>query len=101
MLGLIAWLYLAVETTVYAAEINVVLARRLWPRAIVQPPLTEADRSSLALQALQNQRREEQHVEVSYSDRPPGTEPAAAAWTPQTPDEIAPPADSPGDEGSG
>ena len=94
VLGLIAWIYLAVEITVYAAEINVVLARRLWPRTIVQPPLTEADRASLALQALQNQRREEQHVEVSYSDRPPGAEPAAR--TPQTPDEINPPADAPG-----
>ena len=56
----------------YAAEINVVLARRLWPRSIVQPPLTEADRASMALQALQNQRREEQHIEVSFHDRPPG-----------------------------
>src|ERR1700683_2378532 len=56
VLGLIAWLYVAVEVTVYSAEINVVLARRLWPRAIVQPPLTEADRASMALQALQNQR---------------------------------------------
>lgn len=37
VLGLLAWLYLAVEVTVYCAEINVVLARRLWPRAIIQP----------------------------------------------------------------
>jgi YihY family inner membrane protein len=36
VLGLLAWLYLAVEVTVYCAEINVVLARRLWPRAIIQ-----------------------------------------------------------------
>jgi YihY family inner membrane protein len=93
VLGLIAWIYLAVEITVYSAEINVVLARRLWPRTMVQPPLTEADRASMALQALQNQRREEQHVEVSYSDRPPGAE--AASRTPQTPEEIAPPAGEP------
>ena len=46
----------------YAAEINVVLDRRLWPRSVVQPPLTEADRASMALQALQNQRRAEQMV---------------------------------------
>ena len=45
VLGLLAWIYLAVEVTVYCAEINVVLARRLWPRSIVQPPLTEADRA--------------------------------------------------------
>ncbi len=98
VLGLIAWIYLAVEITVYSAEINVVLARRLWPRTMVQPPLTEADRASMALQALQNQRREEQHVEVSYSDRPPGAE--AASQTPQTPDEIAPPAGEPERDGS-
>ena len=70
VLGLLAWIYLAVEVTVYRAEINVVLARRLWPRSIVQPPLTEADRASMALQALQNQRRPEQHVEVTFDDRP-------------------------------
>jgi hypothetical protein len=40
-----------VANLAYAAEVNVVLARRLWPRAFVQPPLTEADRASLALQA--------------------------------------------------
>jgi uncharacterized BrkB/YihY/UPF0761 family membrane protein len=32
VLGLIAWLYLAVQVTVYAAEVNVVPVRRLWPR---------------------------------------------------------------------
>ena len=85
VLGLIAWIYLGVEITVYAAEVNVVLARRLWPRSIVQPPLTEADRSSMALQALQNQRRPEQHVDVSYDDRPPGA--ADSGQTPQAPGE--------------
>jgi YihY family inner membrane protein len=90
VLGLIAWIYIAVEVTVYSAEINVVLARRLWPRAIVQPPLTEADRASMALQALQNQRRPEQHIEVTFDDRPADAE--VSDRTPQTPDEVAPPA---------
>ena len=62
VLGLLAWIYLAVEITVYAAEINVVLARQLWPRSIIQPPLTEADRAVLAAQARQTQRRDDQHV---------------------------------------
>ena len=70
VLGLLAWIYLGVEITVYAAETNVVLARRLWPRSIVQPPLTQADRAVLAAQALQNQRRDDQHVDVSYDDQP-------------------------------
>jgi YihY family inner membrane protein len=68
VLGLIAWIYVAVRVIVYSAEVNVVLARRLWPRSIVQPPLTEADRESLTLQALQNQRRKEQHVEVTFDE---------------------------------
>ena len=90
VLGLVAWLYLAAEVTVYCAELNVVLARRLWPRAIVQPPLTEADRASIALQALQNQRRPEQQVTVTFDDRAPGT--PASPGTPRTPAEVAPPA---------
>jgi YihY family inner membrane protein len=90
VLGLIAWVYLAVEITVYSAEINVVLTRRLWPRAIVQPPLTEADRASMALQALQNQRRPEQQILVTFDDREPDAD--VPARTPQTPDEVAPPA---------
>jgi uncharacterized BrkB/YihY/UPF0761 family membrane protein len=92
VLGLLAWIALAVQLTVYCAEINVVLARRLWPRSIVQPPLTEADRASMALQALQNQRRPEQHIEVTFDDRRPGTE--ELAGTPRTPDEVAPPAEA-------
>jgi YihY family inner membrane protein len=97
VLGLLAWIYLAIEITVYSAEINVVLARRLWPRSVIQPPLTEADRASMALQALQNQRRPEQHIEVTFDDRQPGVpEPAS---TPQTPEEVAPPADLPPADG--
>jgi hypothetical protein len=92
VLGLLAWIYLGVEITVYAAEINVVVARRLWPRSIVQPPLTQADRAVLAAQVLQNQRRDDQHVEVSYDDRP--AEAAASSTTPRTPDQVAPPAQS-------
>jgi YihY family inner membrane protein len=90
VLVLLAWISLSVEITVYAAELNVVLARRLWPRSIVQPPLTEADRAVLAVQALQNQRRDDQRVHVSYDDMPP----RAAALFPRTPDEIIPPAPS-------
>jgi YihY family inner membrane protein len=88
VLGLLAWIYLGTEITVYSAEINVVVARRLWPRAMVQPPLTEADRASMALQALQNQRRPEQSVKVEFHDRKPGA--AVPASTPRTPDEIEP-----------
>lgn len=62
VLGLIVWIYFGSELTVYAAELNAVLARRLWPRGMVQPPLTKADQESIALQATENQRRPEQVV---------------------------------------
>jgi YihY family inner membrane protein len=90
VLALVAWLYLVVQVTVYAAEVNVVLARHLWPRSIMQPPLTEADRAGLALQTLQNQKRDEQEITVEFTDRPAGEQ--AAPGTPRTPDEVAPPA---------
>jgi YihY family inner membrane protein len=77
VLGLVAWIYFGAQAAVYAAEINVVLARKLWPRTLVQPPLTEADRTSMALQALQNQRRAEQQIEVRFTDDPAGTCPPA------------------------
>jgi YihY family inner membrane protein len=67
VLGLVAWIYLGCEVTIYAAELNTVLARHLWPRGMVQPPLTEADQRSLALQATQNQRRPEQEVSVTFT----------------------------------
>jgi YihY family inner membrane protein len=92
VLGLLAWIYFGVQATVYAAEINVVLARRMWPRAMVQPPLTEADRHSMALQALQNQRRPEQVVEVRFTDRAAGTK--APASTPREAGDVSPPAAS-------
>jgi YihY family inner membrane protein len=35
VLGLLAWLYLEAEVTLFAAEADVVLARRLWPRSVM------------------------------------------------------------------
>lgn len=80
VLGLFAWVYLMTEVTVYAAELNVVLARHLWPRSMVQTPLTDADRRSLAAQADQNRRRPEQHIDVSFDDEAlPNEEPLSKA----------------------
>ncbi|HEY5104561.1 MAG TPA: YihY/virulence factor BrkB family protein, partial [Acidimicrobiales bacterium] len=70
VLGLVAWIFLAAEITLYAAEINTVLHRRLWPRGLVQPPLTDADQRSLASQVTQNQRRPEQEVVTRFRGRP-------------------------------
>jgi YihY family inner membrane protein len=68
VLGLLSWLYLSAQITLYAAEINVVRVRRLWPRSLVQPPLTEPDRQVLRNMVEQEIRRPEQHVEVGFDD---------------------------------
>lgn len=81
VLGLFAWVYLVTELSVYCAELNVVLARHLWPRSMVQPPLTDADRRSLSAQAVQNRRRPEQRVDVSFEDAEPVHEAAQAEAT--------------------
>ena len=44
VLGLLFWLYLGARLTLYAAELNVVAARQLWPRSLLQPPASAATR---------------------------------------------------------
>src|SRR6266567_179425 len=68
VLGLLFWLSLGAQISLYAAELNVVLARKLYPRSIVQPPLTEPDRRALRQLAQQEERRPEERVRVEFVD---------------------------------
>ena len=68
VIGLLAWIYLGAQMTLFAAEVNVVRKRRLWPRAIVQPPLTEADERALRSYAKQEERRPEEDVSVRIDE---------------------------------
>ena len=68
VLGMLGWLYLVAQVSLYAAEVNVVLLRRLWPRSIVQPPLTAADEQVLSDIARQGERRPEQQVVVEFEE---------------------------------
>ena len=79
VIGLLVWIALGAQLTLYCAEINVVRARRLWPRSLVQPPLTEADRRVLRAGTLVERRRREQHIEVTFDtpDRPTEAEASA------------------------
>lgn len=70
VLGLIAWFAIASQLTVYCAELNSLLAHHLWPRGMVQPPLTKADQQMMALQAITSQFRPEVEVVVSVRGRP-------------------------------
>jgi membrane protein len=58
VIGLLAWLYLGARVLVYAAEINVVLTRHLWPRSILDPP-EPADRTAHAALAKMQERADE------------------------------------------
>ncbi len=71
VLGLLAWLYLGAQVTVLAAEINVVRARRLWPRSLFGDHLLEADRRALTSAAEVQERVEEQNIEVSFDEPEP------------------------------
>jgi uncharacterized BrkB/YihY/UPF0761 family membrane protein len=68
VIGLLAWIYLGAQVTLFAAEVNVVRKRRLWPRAIVQPPLTDADERAPQSYAEQEERRPEEDVVVKIDD---------------------------------
>jgi uncharacterized BrkB/YihY/UPF0761 family membrane protein len=64
VLGLIFWLYLEAELTLYAVEANVVRAYRLWPRSIAPPPYTQQDLRAYQLYAQVEQRREDIEITV-------------------------------------
>ena len=72
VLGLNGWLYLVSQVTLYAAELNAVRARRLWPWSVLQPPLTDADQEVLEAIAVQEERRPEQNIDVEFEDEVSG-----------------------------
>jgi membrane protein len=67
VLGLMAWLALQATVIVYAIEADVVRAKKLWPRTLVQPPLNEADKEYYTDALKAETRRPEQHVNIAYS----------------------------------
>ncbi len=68
VIGLLAWMYLGAQVTLYAAEVNVVRKERLWPRSLVQPPLSEGDRQTYRRAAIAEERRPEESVSVRFDD---------------------------------
>lgn len=66
VIGLLAWLHLGAQVVLFAAEINVVRARHLWPRSLFSPELTTADKRALTSSAEVEERVEEENVEVTF-----------------------------------
>lgn len=68
VITLLSWLYLGAQLFLWAAEINVVLRYRLWPRSVTQPPLTRADRLVFRRLAQMEVRRPEQRVSATFTE---------------------------------
>jgi membrane protein len=70
VLGLLAWLYLGAQIVVFAAELNVVKDRRLWPRSLFADPLKKPDEEALEQTAQTEERVEQERIEVGFHDKP-------------------------------
>jgi YihY family inner membrane protein len=76
VLGLLAWLYLSALAVVIGAELNSVLARRLWPRSLLTPftddvQLTRGDRKAYASYAQTEQHKGFETVDVDFDQPTP------------------------------
>ena len=67
IIGLVAWIYLGAQLTVYSAEVNVVLGFRLWPRSLAGATDTDADRRAVLRQIEEAQRLAGERITVSFS----------------------------------
>ncbi|MCW2800252.1 MAG: ribonuclease [Aeromicrobium sp.] len=81
VLGLIAFIFVAAVMVVLGLEVNVVLRRRLYPRALLTPftdnvVLTKADQKAYAFYAKSQRHKGFQSVEVTFEDRRPKQPPA-------------------------
>ena len=68
VIGLLSWLLIASELILIAAELNVVLARRLWPRSLTGE-LLEADKQALRASAHAAQLDPRQQITVTFEQR--------------------------------
>jgi membrane protein len=66
VIALIIWLHLGAQITLYAAEINVVLTRELWPRSLFGPPEAPADKRALRALAKVEERSPQEHIDVEF-----------------------------------
>lgn len=73
MLGLAVWFYVAATTLVVCVEVNVVRAKRLWPRALMTPftddvDLTRGDRRSYSDAAKAQRLKGFENVDVTFDN---------------------------------
>ncbi|MGB9184538.1 MAG: YihY/virulence factor BrkB family protein [Solirubrobacteraceae bacterium] len=66
VIALLVWLHLGAQMTLYAAELNVVIKRRLWPRSLFGPPEAPADQRALRALAKVEERSDAEHIDVEF-----------------------------------
>jgi YihY family inner membrane protein len=66
VIALLVWLHLGAQMTLYAAEVNVVVKRRLWPRSLLGAPTEPADKRTLTALAKVEERHPEEQVDVEF-----------------------------------
>jgi membrane protein len=66
VIALLVWLHLGAQMTLYAAEVNVVVKRRLWPRSLLGPPSVAADEATLRALAKVEERHDEERIDVDF-----------------------------------
>ncbi len=69
VIGLLGWLYLLAQLSIFAAEINVVHANRLWPRSLRADQLTEADEEIVRAAARSARLRRDTEITVRFPRR--------------------------------
>lgn len=72
VIGLLWWLYLLAQVVLLSAELNVVLAKRLWPRSLTEPD-RETDRRTFREHAQVEERHETEEIDVRFHDVPEDT----------------------------
>jgi membrane protein len=65
VIALLLWLHLGAQITLYAAEINVVLNRKLWPRSLFSPAVPADERTLTALAKVE-ERAEHEKIDVRF-----------------------------------
>lgn len=72
VLAILFWIYLQAQVLVYAMEVNAVRAYKLWPRSLIQPPLTSADKEAFRRYAEKETYRpaSEETVSVVFHEAP-------------------------------
>ncbi|MDA0158982.1 YihY/virulence factor BrkB family protein [Solirubrobacter ginsenosidimutans] len=67
VIGLLSWFWLASHLLLFAAEVNVVLRRRLWPRSLTGD-FAPADREALRRSAEASRHDEREEISVRFED---------------------------------